>query len=46
VWDRATRQHTRLSAGFGIHVDNFFLLGGFPLNADDASSTFMVGVRF
>ena len=49
VWDRATRQRARLSAGFGIHVDNFFLLGGFPLNADDADDAggiFMVGVRF
>ena len=46
VWDRATRQQSRLSAGFGIHVDNFFLLGGFPLNADGGGGTFMVGVRF
>jgi hypothetical protein len=46
VWDRASRQRARLSAGFGIHVDNFFLLGGFPLNADDTRGTFMVGVRF
>ena len=43
---QATRQRARLSAGFGIHTYNFFLLGGFPLNADNAGGTFMVGVRF
>ena len=46
VWDHSAQQRARLSAGFGIHVDNFFLLGGFPLNADNGGGIFMVGVRF
>ena len=46
VWDPAAGHRARLSAGFGIHTFNFFLLGGFPLNADNAGGTFMVGVRF
>ena len=36
----------RYSTGFGVHGDNFFLTVGFPLNGDDASATFMMGVRF
>ena len=43
---RRRGHRARLSAGFGIHTYNFFLLGGFPLNADNAGGTFMVGVRF
>jgi outer membrane protein assembly factor BamA len=46
VWDHSAEQRARLSAGFGIHVDNFFLLGGFPLNVDNGGGIFMVGVRF
>ena len=46
VWDRHTESKVRYSTGFGIHSDNSFLTVGFPLNSDDASVTFMAGVRF
>jgi outer membrane protein assembly factor BamA len=46
VWDRDTDAKIRYSTGFGVHGDNFFLTLGFPLNADDASPIFMMGVRF
>ena len=46
VWDRTTDSKIRYSTGFGVHGDNFFVTLGFPLNADDVSTTFMMGVRF
>jgi hypothetical protein len=47
VWDEGAPQRARISAGFGLHIDNFFLTAGFPLNADgETRGTVMVGVRF
>jgi len=46
VWTTDVEQRIRLSTGFGVHGDNAFLLVGFPLNADNAGATFMMGVRF
>jgi len=46
VWDPTTEQRARLSTGFGVHGDHFFLTAGFPLNADGAGATLMTGVRF
>ena len=46
VWDSGTDARTRVSTGFGYHGDNAFVTLGFPLNADEVSATFMMGVRF
>ena len=46
VWDRNTDTRIRFSSGFGVHHENVFLNLAFPLNADDLSVTFMMGVRF
>jgi predicted outer membrane protein len=56
VWDSPGDRRVRSSAGFGLHVDDatlglfrppsFFLTAGFPLNADGAGATFLMGVRF
>ena len=46
VWDRNTDKRVRFSSGFGVRHDNTFLNLAFPLNADDLSVTFTMGVRF
>jgi hypothetical protein len=46
VWDAAAPRRIRTSTGFGYHGDNAFVTLGFPLNADEVSATFMMGVRF
>jgi outer membrane protein assembly factor BamA len=46
VWDRSIDSRIRYSTGFGIHGDNGFLTVAFPLNADEDSATFMMGIRF
>jgi hypothetical protein len=46
VWERETEAKMRLSTGFGFHIDNFFMTLGFPLNADELRTMFMIGVRF
>jgi hypothetical protein len=46
VWDRAADRLVRWSTGFGLHGDNVFLTAGFPVNADGARATFLMGVRF
>ena len=46
VWDRNTDKKIRLSTGFGLQADNWFLNLAFPLNADDLNVTFTMGVRF
>jgi outer membrane translocation and assembly module TamA len=46
VWQPDTDLRVRFSAGFGFHHDNAFLTLAVPLNADDNSATFMMGVRF
>jgi hypothetical protein len=45
VWDRAADRLVRWSTGFGLHGDNVFLTAGFPVNADGARATFLMGVR-
>jgi hypothetical protein len=46
VWEQGTDARTRVSTGFGFHTNNVFLTMGFPLNADEVSAMFMMGVRF
>jgi hypothetical protein len=47
VWTRGRDDmRVRFAAGFGLHGDNGFLTLGFPLNARDLGTTFMMGVRF
>lgn len=46
VWDTGIARRTRVSTGFGFHGDNAFLTLGFPLNADGAGASFLMGVRF
>jgi hypothetical protein len=46
VWDDGVDHEVRLGSGVGFHGDRSFLTVAFPLNADDVSATFMVGVRF
>jgi hypothetical protein len=46
VWDRSSDMRVRLSSGFGVQGDNGFANLAFPLNADDLTVTFTMGVRF
>jgi hypothetical protein len=47
VWTKGRDDmRVRFAAGFGLHGDNGFLTLGFPLNARDLGTTFMMGVRF
>ncbi len=46
VWDQGTDLRLRLATGVGFHGDNGFLTVGFPLNATNFGSQFMMGVRF
>ena len=45
VWDANTERRVRVSAGFGFHAGPAFLTVGFPLNTDDLSAVFTMGVR-
>jgi outer membrane protein assembly factor BamA len=45
-WDQGTDHEVRTSTGFGYHGDHFFMLLGFPLNAGELRTAFMMGVRF
>lgn len=46
VWEQDTDVRIRLATGFGFHGENGFVTLGFPLNANDLSATFMMGIRF
>jgi outer membrane protein assembly factor BamA len=46
VWTTGTDQRIRFSTGFGMQGDNAFVTLAFPLDTDNVSATFMMGVRF
>ena len=46
VWDRDTEQQTRVSAGVGFNPGPVFFTVGFPLNTDEMSAVFTMGIRF
>lgn len=46
VWSPEIERRIRLATGFGYHTDDVFLTVGFPLNADEVTATFTMGVRF
>jgi hypothetical protein len=46
VWDQNSEKRIRFSSGFGLQGDNGFLNLAFPLNTDDLTVTFTMGVRF
>ncbi len=48
VWNGGTDKRIRFSTGFGFHDadDNVFITLGVPLNAEDATAAFLMGVRF
>jgi hypothetical protein len=46
AWNSGTEMRMRVSTGFGIQTDNFFLTVAFPLNSGNSSALFMTGVRF
>ena len=45
-WDQGADHEVPTSAGFGYHGDHFFMMLGFPLNAGELRTAFMMGVRF
>ena len=45
VWDANTERHVRVSTGFGFHAGPAFLAVGFPLNTDNLSAVFTMGLR-
>jgi Omp85 superfamily domain len=46
VWEEDADARSRVSTGFGYHGGHFFMMLGFPLNADELRAAFMTGVRF
>jgi hypothetical protein len=46
VWDHDTNARTRVATGFGFHSGPVFVTVGFPLNTDDLSAVFTMGIRF
>jgi hypothetical protein len=45
VWDAHTERRVRSSAGFGFHAGPAFFKVAFPLNTDDLTAIFAVGLR-
>lgn len=45
VWDANTERRVRASAGFGFHAGPAFFTVGFPLNTDNLTAIFTVGLR-
>jgi Omp85 superfamily domain len=45
VWDANTERRVRASAGFGFRAGPAFLTVGFPLNTDNLTAIFTVGLR-
>jgi hypothetical protein len=46
VWDAPADNHLRASAGIGFHAGPQFATVSFPLNTNDLSAVFTVGLRF
>jgi surface antigen Omp85-like protein len=46
VWDAGTERRTRVSAGFGYHPGPVFFTVGVPLNTDELTAVFTMGLRF
>ena len=45
VWDAGTERQVRVSTGIGLHAGPAFLVVGFPLNTDNLTAVFTVGLR-
>jgi hypothetical protein len=45
VWDAHAERQVRVSTGFGFHAGPAFFLVGFPLNTDNLSAVFTMGLR-
>ena len=45
VWDEASQRRVRVSTGLGLHAGPAFVTVGFPLNADNLSAVFSMGLR-
>jgi hypothetical protein len=46
VWNKGADRQVRSSVGFGFASDQAYLTLGIPLNTDDLSVSFMMGLRF
>jgi hypothetical protein len=46
VWDHHVARLTRVSAGVGFNPGPVFFTVGFPLNTDEVSAVFAMGIRF
>lgn len=46
VWDHGHEAHTRVSVGGGYNPGPVFFTIGFPLNTDEVSAVFTMGIRF
>ena len=45
VWDDNTQKQVRVSTGVGFHAGPTFFVVGFPLNTDNLSAVFTMGLR-
>jgi hypothetical protein len=45
VWDAGTERQVRASTGFGFHAGPAYVVVGFPLNTDNLTAIFMMGLR-
>ena len=45
VWDAGTERKVRVSTGFGFHAGPAFMVVGFPLNTDNLTAVFTMGLR-
>ena len=45
VWDENTERQVRVSTGVGFHAGPAFFVVGFPLNTDNLTAVFMMGLR-
>jgi hypothetical protein len=45
VWDDNTERKTRVSTGVGFHAGPAFFVVGFPLNTDNLSAVFTMGLK-
>ena len=46
VWDAPAESRTRVSTGIGFHAGPAFATIGFPLNTDNLTAVFTMGLRF
>jgi hypothetical protein len=45
VWDDNTETRVRAATGLGFHPGPVFFTVGFPLNTDNLSAVFTMGIR-